>query len=86
MNEYMQLLRNSDEQLENAVTQIHAFEILNQYHVPLNSDEEDISDRQMNDDQFELVQNAMNLVQNEMFRFITTNVHDQIMNGGTQRV
>lgn len=28
----------------------------------------------------------MNAVQNEVLRFITTNIHEQIMNGSTQRL
>lgn len=49
----MLLLRNHDQQLENANTQIHAFEIINQVPGPQdNGYEEDIPDILMNDDQF----------------------------------
>ncbi|KZC14524.1 hypothetical protein WN55_07031 [Dufourea novaeangliae] len=60
------------DQLENAINQVHAFEIHNQDPNPENNNnEEEIPDRPMNDDQFQSAQRAMNAVQNEAFRFVT---------------
>lgn len=73
----MQLFRNRDQQFENAITQIHTFELLNQDPGPQdNDDEEDILDRPMNNDQFQPAQSAMKALQNDGFRLITTHVHE----------
>ena len=87
MNEHMQLFRKRDQQLENAMNQVHAFEILNEEPVSTDSDnDEEVLHRPMNQDEFQQAQRAMNVGQREVFSFITRNVHDQIMNGNKDRI
>lgn len=80
MNNYMLLFRkrDTDQQFENAITQVHELEILNPYPSPEDDDDVDEThNTRMNDDQFQQAQTAMKAVQKEVFRFVTLNVHEQ---------
>lgn len=76
---YMETYRQRDKDLENALVQVHAFQVLEE-HEPLEIDDEVEyeSEYQMNDQEFDTARNAMNVEQRNLFNRLTSSIQNQL--------
>lgn len=83
MNKHMRQHRERDQQLENAFYQEYAFEILEQPEI-FNSEgeKEELLNIDVNNEQFQRPQQAMNIDQRYVFNFITESIKNELNTGG----
>jgi hypothetical protein len=85
-NEYMELYRDRDQQLENAFNQVHAFELLNDPEMASEDVEEAaMPEDDMSDEQFQAARQSLNINQRELYNKITLSIQQQL-NGSEERV
>ncbi|KAG5674477.1 hypothetical protein PVAND_004445 [Polypedilum vanderplanki] len=84
---FMETFRERDRQLEIAFTQAHAFNLLDvpEEVVQAELEEEAAPEQIMTDEQFEIVRNALNVQQRDLFNLVTRSIQQQ-MAGSNERL
>jgi hypothetical protein len=85
-SKYMQTFRERDQQLEHALNQAHAFDILDRPEDFVEAElEEEIPDDGMTEEQFQSAMAAMNVKQREIYTVLTRHIRDEL-NGSEGRL